>query len=249
MIKSRNIDNSVVYMQNIKGLMAVKASPISLDHERLKANGLTAHSLIRSSEKSWERKEKIQLNPRMLRPPDPKIERQSFHLACMIEGAFPSYFAGKAIPEKPKKMDSDDTTEQKTADNGNRADSDADPAMPIIEGTPEVIAKGKFGKLFVLSSTDMIQDALLDKVGRGSNSIFLMNVLDYLNNRPEVAVMRSKQQKFTPLDETGAFTKTAVKTVNIVGLPVGVVLFGLLVWSARLRRKNRIKAIFSKADR
>jgi ABC-type uncharacterized transport system involved in gliding motility auxiliary subunit len=245
-IKNRNIDDAAVYMQNIKGLMAVKASPISLDTERLKANGLTARSLIRSSERSWEMKDHIQLNPMMLKPPDPQIERQSFHLACMIEGAFPSYFAGKPVPEKAKHASSDTTTEQQLTDIDIRTDTDADPAVSRIEGTPEVIQKGKPAKLFVLASTEMMQDALLDKSGRGPNSIFLMNVLDYLNDRPEMAVMRSKQQRFVPLDESGAFTKTAVKTINIAGLPVAVVMFGLLVWNARHRRKKRILSMFPK---
>ncbi len=90
----------------------------------------------------------------------------------------------------------------------------------------------------------MIKDNLIDKEGRGANDIFVMNVLDYLNGQEEVARLRSKQQQFTPLNETGAFTKTALKSFNIVGLPVVVVLFGLAVWARRTSRKKSIQDAF-----
>jgi ABC-type uncharacterized transport system involved in gliding motility auxiliary subunit len=92
----------------------------------------------------------------------------------------------------------------------------------------------------------MIKDNLLDKEGRGVNDIFVMNILDYLNEQEGVARLRSKQQRFTPLNETGAFTRTAVKAFNIVGLPVVVVFFGLVVWARRTHRKKSIQNIFSK---
>jgi hypothetical protein len=73
-----------------------------------------------------------------------------------------------------------------------------------------------------------------------------MNVLDFLNDREEIAVMRSKEQRFNPLDDTGAGVRTFVKSFNIGGLPVLVVLFGLAVWFRRHSRKKRIQMMFQK---
>jgi hypothetical protein len=73
-----------------------------------------------------------------------------------------------------------------------------------------------------------------------------MNVLDFLNNREEIAVMRSKVQHFNPLRDTGTGTRTFVKSLNIVGPPVLVVLFGLIVWLHRHSRKKRIQMMFEK---
>ena len=56
--------------------------------------------------------------------------------------------------------------------------------------------------------------------------------------------MRSKEQRFNPLDETTATGKTLVKTINIAGLPVLVVLFGLAVWLRRHARKKHIQMMF-----
>ena len=87
---------------------------------------------------------------------------------------------------------------------------------------------------------------MLDPAGRSPNAMFIMNVLDFLNNREAIAMMRSKEQRFNPLDETGAGTRTFIKSFNIVGLPVLVVISGLLVWSCRHSRKKRIRMMFQK---
>ena len=186
-------------------------------------------------------KEGINLNPNFIKLPDPGIERKKFDLAYMVEGEFPSYFAGKPVPEKPK--------EEKPAGKDEEAaeaetEKEAD-ATEMIERERDIIEKGKPGKIFILASSDMIKDNLIDKEGRGPNDVFVMNILDYLNEQEEVARLRSKQQRFTPLNETGAFTKTVVKTFNIVGLPIVVVLFGLGVWARRTSRKKSIQSEFS----
>ena len=40
------------------------------------------------------------------------------------------------------------------------------------------------------------------------------------------------------------FEKTFIKTFNIVGLPVLVILFGLFIWMRRHSRKKQIQMIF-----
>lgn len=82
-----------------------------------------------------------------------------------------------------------------------------------------------------------------DKVS--PNNVFIMNVVDALNGRGDVAQMRSKQQTFNPLDVTTPGTKTAIKTANIAGLPVLVIVAGLVVLAMRHGRKRRIQAAFT----
>ena len=93
----------------------------------------------------------------------------------------------------------------------------------------------------------MIQDTVLEAEGRSPNAIFVMNVIDHLNDRDDVAQMRSKQQRLNPLEETGPAWRTMVKAFNIVGLPLLVVLAGLAVWLRRLARKRRIEQMFATA--
>ena len=90
----------------------------------------------------------------------------------------------------------------------------------------------------------MISDTVLDAEGRSPNAMFIMNMIDALNDREEIAVMRSKTQRLNPLHASGAGTKTFIKTFNIVGLPIIVVVFGLLIWMRRHTRKKKIQMSF-----
>jgi len=243
LIKNENINNSLDYLQNIKSLVALKLSPISINSEIMKAHGLTATTLFKSSNRAWEMKDRINLNPNFIQPPGPDIERQQFHLAYMVEGSFPSYFAGKPIPEKPEEQSATEGSENEGAPE-DAADDMASQATQKIQSRGDVLELGRPGKIFVVASADMIKDNLLDKEGRGPNDIFIMNTLDYLNDQVPIAKMRSKQQRFTPLNDVGAFPKMIVKTINIVGLPVVVVFFGLAVWAKRTGRKKKIQREF-----
>jgi hypothetical protein len=90
----------------------------------------------------------------------------------------------------------------------------------------------------------MLKDNVLDAGGRGSNATFILNTIDYLNGREDIAVMRAKVQRFNPVEDTQAAVKTFVKASNIVGLPVLVVIFGFGVWFRRHSRKKQIQMMF-----
>jgi len=244
-IKKGFINSDLGFMRNIKGLVAAKISPLELDAERIRENGLEAHRLFASSEKSWEMKGRIDLNPMFIRPPQSVDEQQSLPLSYIIEGEFPSYFAGKSIPEKRPADEKDSGDSEKTAAKGpakERTGID----LSKIKARGEFLSRGKPGKIFLIASSEILKNNMLDPEGRSPNAMFIMNVLDFLNNREAIAMMRSKEQRFNPLDETGAGTRTFIKSFNIVGLPVLVVISGLLVWSCRHSRKKRIRMMFQK---
>lgn len=248
MIKNRYIDKDLDFMKGIKGLVALQIAPLQLDAERIAKNGLEAHKLFSSSDKSWEMKGRINFNPMYIQPPSGNEERKSMPLAYLIEGQFPSYFEGKPIPEKkPAKEEAAKTEDgSKEKDKVKAEAKKPDVDLSKIERQGEFLAKGKPGKIFLMASSAMLQDNVLDKEGRTPNAAFVMNVLDALNNRQGTAAMRSKDQRFNPLMETGAGLKAFIKTFNIAGLPVLVVLFGLFVWFRRHARKRRIQMMFQK---
>jgi len=230
--------------------VAMKISPLKLDAEKIKANGLRATQVFASSDRSWEMKGRINLNPMMIQPPGSPDEQKSYSLAYILEGEFPSYFAGKPIPEKPlKEKDAEeDADAESKVDDGTEEDAGEKPAADLskIEGQGEFLSKGKPGRVFVMASAEMLKDNMLDQQGRTPNAMFIMNVLDFLNNREDIAVMRSKQQRFNPLNDTQGTTKALVKSFNIVGLPVLVILFGLLIWFRRHARRKHISIMFQK---
>jgi len=243
MIKNKNITDELGFMRNIKGLVAVKTSPLVLMEDRLSANKIQATRLLASSQKSWEMKGRINLNPMLLQPPADKDEMQSFPIAYLLKGEFNSFFEGKPVPEKePDPAVANETgaaeqVEGETEKSVLQTDS-------RIEGSQDVITKGQPGKILLISSTEMIKDNVLDNNGRSPNDMLVMNLVDYLNNREGIAIMRSKEQRFNPLNDVGAGMRTFVKSFNIVGLPVIVAVFGLIVLFRRHGRKRRIQAMF-----
>ena len=238
LIKNESINHDLGFMKHIKGLVVLKASPLEIDGKRSQDLGLKVHRLFSSSEKSWETAERINLNPMMMQPPAAGAVRKSFPLAYVIEGRFESYFAGKEVPEKPEAKPSPE--EQGRA--GGQPGADASK----IERKGEVLTKGKPGKIFVIATSEILKDNMVDEEGRGPNAMFILNVVDYLNGREDIALMRSKEQRFNPLNETKGGTRTVLKTFSIAGLPLLVILFGLGVWFRRHSRKRRIQMMFGK---
>ncbi len=248
-IKNKFINKDLSFMKSIKGMITLKIAPLELDSERLSANNLKAIRLISSSEKSWEMSGRINLNPMFIQPPNSKEDMQSKALAYFVTGEFPSYFADKPIPVK-------EIDEDKAQGSGNQADeeqkqnptSEQQAAIDLskITADGQFLAQGKPGKIFLMASSDMLRDNLLDAGGRGPNATYILNVIDYLNGREDIAIMRGKQQRFNPLDDAAASTRTFVKTLNIVGLPALVVLFGIAVWFRRHARKRNIQMMFQK---
>ena len=242
-IKQGNINDDLKFMASIKGLIGMRLSPLELDTERIKANNLTAHRLLTSSDKSWEMTGQINLNPMFIRPPDSADKMKAQPLAYLLEGEFPSYFAGKPVPEKPAPEEAEETIGE---DSEPKKSDKTGPDLSGIKHSEETIDSGKPARIFIIGSSAMISDNILDEEGRSPNSMFVMNVLDSLNDRDDVAVMRSKEQRFNPLVDSGPGIKTALKTANIGGLPVLVVIFGLGVWARRHARKKRIQQLFQK---
>jgi len=232
-VKNKNINKDFPFMKNIKGLVMLKCAPLTVDKEKTK--NLKVHSLFTSSNKSWEMKGRVNLNPMFITPPTDEKQYKQYNLAYLLEGEFTSYFENKEIPIKEEKQDNKDKkTKVKEKKQKNN-----------LKATGGIIKKG-FGKIFVIGSSEILKDNVIDEEGKGPNAQFVLNVIDYLNGREENAVMRTKSQKLNPLKEVSPSVRTFTKVFNIAGLPVLVVLFGLIVWFKRSARKKAIKAIFTK---
>ncbi len=237
-IENKFINNDLDFMRNINELITLKVAPVEIDLEKINKNGLNAVKLISSSENSWEMSERISLNPMLLPSPPPPGDMQSFPLAYLIKGRFPSYFAGKPVPVRV--MDKKDAEKYKS-----KKDQGKDQAEITRQG--EFLEKGRAGKIFIIGSSEILKNTLLDEAGKGREGIFIMNVIDYLNNHVDISLLRSKEQRLNPLqNDIGQGVKTFVKTINIAGLPLLVVLFGIIILLRRVARKKQISIIFNK---
>ncbi len=242
-IRDEFINRDLPFMKNIRGLLIQKASPVVLDETRIKENGLIAHKLFSSSEKSWEMAEPLNLNPMMMHPPGPGAGMMSMPLAYTLEGSFSSYFADKPVPQAVME-------EEKNNDEEN-GEEDAVKDRPLIaadqiKAEDKKIDKGKPGKIFIIGTSDVLKNSVISPAGTNINAIFIMNLVDYLNGQEDVAVMRGKTGNLNPLSKLSAGVKSGIKYFNIIGLPVIVALFGLIIWFIRYRRKLAIQEMFKK---
>jgi len=245
LIKNENINHKLDFMSNIKELIMIKISPLEIDSEKIKQNDLKSYNLIKSSARAWEMSGRINLNPMMLRPPLNDEERKVFPLAFIVEGSFPSYFADKPLPDKPEPQNEEQNTEE--------ADKKTTPEEKKVEvqeskikSAKGILTKGQPGKIFLIGTTEILKDNILDEAGNSPNALFLLNTIDYLNNKSDTAVMRSKNQRFNPLKNTKVFTRTFVKIINIGGLPALIILLGISVWFRRNARRKQIQSEFLK---
>jgi len=244
-IKSENINRDLPFMKRVKGLVVLKSSPVEIKKDTIEKNGISHQVLFSSSDRSWEMSGRIDLNPMIIRPPSGN-EMKSWPLAVMLEGEFPSYFAGKEIPEKPVEKESDESDETAKKKGTSKKQSGKPESQPIAAGEGVIVSKGKPGKVFVIGTSELLKNNMLDEKGESPNATFMLNLLDDLNGRDDYARMRSKTQQFNPLRESGPGVRAFVKTFNIAGLPVLVALFGILVWMRRAARKRAIQTMFSK---
>jgi len=109
-----------------------------------------------------------------------------------------------------------------------------------------VVKTGKPGKIFLVSTSEIIKDNVLDEKGETPNAHFVMNTIDYLNGRESFANMRSKSQSYNPLKPVSPGTRTFVKVFNVAGLPALVIISGLIVWFRRASKKRLIQSRFQK---
>ena len=242
LIKSKSINDKMEFMKNIKGLITLKTSSVKPLEDKLQGNGLLANVLFSSSERAWEMSGRISLNPMMLRPPVNPSEFQSYALSLLVEGEFPSYFKEREIPEKPAiEKEGEEKEEEPTIESEIKVNVSTE-----ITGEKRFIPNGKPGKIFVTGTSELLSNSILDETGQAPSSTFIMNLIDKLNGREAYASMRSKSQRFNPLDETSPGTRAFVKTFNIAGLPVIVIIFGIIIWMRRESRKRAIQRMFEK---
>jgi ABC-2 type transport system permease protein len=247
-IKDEKINHSLGFMENIKQLILIKPSPLEAEKEKIKKNNLKLEQLFASSDQSWEMSGRINLMPFMIQPPADEKQKESKPLAYLLSGEFPSYFADKPVPEKPKAEE-----EKKEDENAAKPDKktkkpeDKTPLQTPVKVEKGILTKGKPGKIFLIGTSEILKDNALDEEGQSPNVVFLLNTLDYLNNQEAIAVLRSKLERFNPLKETKPFTRYFVKWANTLGLPALFIVFGIFIWINRAKRKKRIQAMFSKA--
>ncbi len=204
----------------------------SLDPAAAKENkNLKVTELAKSSAEAWALSDGVTLHPIYLEPPTDTSTFAEYDLSLILEGKFDS-----AFDEAPAASQNDDGTE-------NNADSDN-----ALVTSNHIKTSVMPGKLFIASSSVITTRQVIDENGSSPVSMFLMNVVDYMNGNEELCTMRTKSLSVNNLTIKTPAAVSFWKILNQYGLSVLVALAGLFVWRLRTARRRAINRKYNPDD-
>ncbi len=236
-IRKSGLNKDNIITKHLPGAMFIKVSSISSDENKLKESGIVRTDLVNTSNESWLMKGRINFNPFMMGISGGK-DMKSYTIASLFSGKFRSYFKNREVPLDGK--------EQKKKLKGGMIKS-TDKLAETVEG-------GK-SRIILVTSSEITRSGFLmysrKVLARGSrsevfsNDHFLHSLVDYFSGNIFVPEMKSKSLEYNPLEKTGERKRFVLKTINIAGVPVLVIIMGLFVWRGRLSRRKRILKEFT----
>lgn len=148
--------------------------------------------------------------------PIPQIDLQAYTVAAALEGKFKSFYADKEVPPVASTANGNDTPNptQETEDQAT-------------------ITEGIETQIIVIGTAQ-----ILDRINEHGAKFFL-NCVDWLTLGETLIGIRSHTITNRPLKDTSGFEKNFIKYMCTVGIPLVVVLFGLI----RYLLKRRVKRL------
>lgn len=148
--------------------------------------------------------------------PIPQIDLQAYTVAAALEGKFKSFYADKEVPPVASTANGNDTPT---------------PTQETEERT--TITEGIETQIIVIGTAQ-----ILDRINEHGAKFFL-NCVDWLTLGETLIGIRSHTITNRPLKETSGFEKKFIKYMCTIGIPLVVVLFGLI----RYLLKRRVKRL------
>lgn len=214
--------------QGLKAVVLPYTSSIELVGDAKNGKGPVEWvKLIESSAESWRPQGPFVFTPtQKARDMTVGPDRGPFLLGAAAQGAFKSAFTGKQIVKE----------------DGTKVDGNV--SQPGIE--PMLTEAKPSARLVVVGDSDFISDQYVNLGLRSglqlyvANLAFVLNVIDWLAQDEALAQVRNKGMQSRPLDQISEGKVTLIKAANIVGLPLLLLLIGLVRW--RLRQSARSAA-------
>lgn len=176
--------------------------------------------LAKSSPEAWIQESGITLHPLYITPPADAASFAQYDLALLLEGKFDS-----AFDEAPA--------------------ASADESLVTSSFVKSSVMPGK---LFVASSSAITTRQVIDENGKSPVSMFLMNVVDYLNGNEDLCTMRTKSLSVNNLTIKSTVAANFWKFFNSFGIAIFVVIAGLIVWRLRNARRHAINKKYNPDD-
>ena len=168
-IQRETVNQKNPITKNLSYILMFQNSSINLNL----AENVKGTVLLKSSNQSWLMKDNIIMHPLYITPVA-ESEQSSYNLAVLAEGKFTSQGEKNPLAKN------------------NDAKKDL-----LAGGTDNHLSSAvKNGKIFVTGSSVIISPMLIDDSGLEPISIFIRNVLDYMNGNEDLCLMRTKGLSF-----------------------------------------------------
>jgi ABC-2 type transport system permease protein len=206
---------------SITNQLEVLTVPWTSSLEMVAKEGITATPLAKTSEAGRSIQGYYNLMPNA--PIPPNAESQVYTVAVALEGKFKSFYAGKEIPPVPTPVGADATEESETP--APAQDTEARTAKTESEQT----------QIVVVGTAQFLTQLRPDGVN------FFLNTVDWLTLGDALIGIRSHTITDRPLREVSEIEKNFIKYLCIVGIPLLVVIFGLLRYFLKRRAKRFVE--------
>ena len=175
--------------------------------------GTTATTLAKTSEFGQSMQGYYNLMPNAQLPPG---DMQPYAVAVAVEGTVPSFYADKEIPP---------VAAAEGAESVEPTNPDERVTKPMSEQT----------QLVVVGTAQFLSQMRPDGIN------FFLNTVDWLTLGDALIGIRSHAITERPLRETTELEKNFFKYLSIVGIPLLVVIFGLLRYFLKRRAKRMVE--------
>ena len=189
--------------------------------EMVTKDGITATPLAKTSEAGRSIQGYYNLMPNA--PIPPNAESQVYTVAIALEGKFKSFYAGKEVPPAPTVGGADPTQ-----------GSEMPTAVPDTE-TRVTKTESEQTQIVVVGTAQFLTQLRPDGVN------FFLNTVDWLTLGDALIGIRSHTITDRPLREVSEIEKNFIKYLCIVGVPLLVVVFGLLRYFLKRRAKRFVE--------
>ncbi|MCY3553573.1 MAG: Gldg family protein [Candidatus Poribacteria bacterium] len=205
---------------SITNQLEVLTLPWTSSLEIVSKEGITATSLAKTGESGQSVQGYYNLMPNA---PLPSAESKAYTVAVALEGKFKSFYTDKEIPPVPT-----------AADEANASDDQAlTPAQDADARTTKT--ESEQTQIVVVGTAQFLTQLRPDGVN------FFLNTVDWLTLGDALIGIRSHTITDRPLREVSEIEKNFIKYLCIVGVPLIVIVFGLLRYFLKRRAKRLVE--------
>jgi ABC-2 type transport system permease protein len=218
LVNNSSMDQERAITNRISSVFYLWGTPLELTEDKLKANGLEARVVMRSSENAWTVDPGAKMTSATFEQPM-ESEQDQYPLMAVIEGQFPDAFEGEERPAWPK-------PQPRPGQPPMPDDDEEAPAAPV-EAAP--------GKMVLIGCAEMFKDNFVQQPG---NLDLFLNSIDAVTLTENLMHVRGRKPLDRRIDAPASGEKTMWQLINY-GLPNIIIAgIGILVYALRRRARN-----------